>query len=84
MIEFVVGEPIRLLPCMHFYHLRCIDDWLMRSFTCPTCMQPVDIALRNTAAASRVLLANYLFMISLRQTAIIIDAISAGTHLMSP
>jgi len=45
MIEFVVGDEIRYLPCMHIYHRECIDDWLMRSFTCPSCMEPVDAAL---------------------------------------
>uniref|UniRef100_A0A8C0ENJ2 RING-type domain-containing protein n=1 Tax=Bubo bubo TaxID=30461 RepID=A0A8C0ENJ2_BUBBB len=33
MMDFVYGDPIRFLPCMHIYHLDCIDDWLMRSFT---------------------------------------------------
>lgn len=45
MIEFMVGDPVRYLPCMHIYHEKCIDDWLMRSFTCPSCMEPVDAAL---------------------------------------
>jgi len=45
MIEFTVGDAIRYLPCMHTYHTECIDDWLMRSFTCPSCMEPVDAAL---------------------------------------
>lgn len=45
MIEFNVGDAIRYLPCMHTYHTQCIDDWLMRSFTCPSCMEPVDAAL---------------------------------------
>jgi len=45
MIEFCVGDPVRYLPCMHIYHEKCIDDWLMRSFTCPSCMEPVDAAL---------------------------------------
>lgn len=45
MIDFEDGEQIRYLPCMHYYHVTCIDDWLMRSFTCPTCMEPVDGAL---------------------------------------
>jgi len=45
MIEFTVGETVRYLPCMHTYHVECIDDWLMRSFTCPSCMEPVDAAL---------------------------------------
>jgi len=45
MIEFSVGDSVRYLPCMHTYHMECIDDWLMRSFTCPSCMEPVDAAL---------------------------------------
>lgn len=45
MMEFISGDTVRYLPCMHTYHLECIDDWLMRSLTCPTCMEPVDAAL---------------------------------------
>lgn len=45
MVEFLVGDSVRYLPCMHTYHVKCIDDWLMRSFTCPSCMEPVDAAL---------------------------------------
>lgn len=48
MIEFSVGDSIRYLPCMHTYHVGCIDDWLMRSLTCPSCMEPVDAALLTT------------------------------------
>ena len=45
MIEFNVGDSVRYLPCMHTYHMECIDDWLMRSFTCPSCMEPADQAI---------------------------------------
>ena len=45
MMDFTAGETIRFLPCMHFYHIQCVDDWLMRSLTCPTCMQRVDLTL---------------------------------------
>lgn len=49
MNEFVVGDMVRYLPCLHIYHTLCIDDWLMRgSFTCPSCMEPVDAALLST------------------------------------
>lgn len=52
MVDFVVGEPIRLLPCMHFYHMRCIDEWLMRSFCCPSCMERVDDGMLDTLISS--------------------------------
>ncbi|XP_001632646.2 RING finger protein 11 [Nematostella vectensis] len=48
MTDFMVGDPIRFLPCMHIYHKECIDDWLVRSFTCPSCMEPVEAALLST------------------------------------
>ncbi|CAL8332916.1 unnamed protein product [Merluccius merluccius] len=48
MVDFELGEAIRFLPCLHTYHVDCIDRWLMRSFTCPSCMEPVDAALLAT------------------------------------
>ncbi|CAH1775285.1 unnamed protein product [Owenia fusiformis] len=48
MGEFAIGDSVRFLPCMHTYHKDCIDDWLMRSFTCPSCLEPVDAALLTT------------------------------------
>ncbi|XP_041358581.1 RING finger protein 11-like [Gigantopelta aegis] len=52
MGEFILGDMLRFLPCMHTYHRECIDDWLMRSFTCPSCMEPVDAALLTTYETS--------------------------------
>lgn len=52
MCEFTLGDMLRFLPCMHIYHKDCIDDWLMRSFTCPSCMEPVDAALLTTYETS--------------------------------
>lgn len=45
MVEFCEDEAVRYLPCMHIYHVHCIDDWLIRSLTCPSCLEPVDAAL---------------------------------------
>jgi hypothetical protein len=34
--DFVDGEKVRILPCRHIYHQRCIDPWLLeKSGTCP-------------------------------------------------
>ncbi|XP_050403263.1 RING finger protein 11 [Patella vulgata] len=52
MEEFLLGDMLRFLPCMHTYHKDCIDDWLMRSFICPSCLEPVDAALLTTYETS--------------------------------
>ncbi|OQR69728.1 RING finger protein 11-like [Tropilaelaps mercedesae] len=51
MNELTVGDPVRFLPCLHCYHADCIDDWLLRSLTCPSCLEPVDAALLSSYQA---------------------------------
>ncbi|KAL3632201.1 hypothetical protein CASFOL_025185 [Castilleja foliolosa] len=35
-------DSTRLLPsCRHFFHMRCIDEWLARQGTCPICRKDV-------------------------------------------
>merc|ERR1719229_266534 len=42
MEQFVVGEALRVLPCLHRYHQRCIDEWLSsRSPECPICKRDI-------------------------------------------
>jgi hypothetical protein len=33
--EFRLGEQLRVLPCKHLFHQKCIDDWLTNANTCP-------------------------------------------------
>lgn len=46
--DFCAGDELRLLPCGHSFHLKCIDKWLQHARfahyekepTCPLCNQP--------------------------------------------
>ncbi|CAH8587040.1 unnamed protein product [Dicrocoelium dendriticum] len=38
MCDYEQGDEVRYLPCLHTYHRVCIDDWLMRALTCPSCL----------------------------------------------
>ncbi|NWX87142.1 RNF6 ligase, partial [Nothoprocta pentlandii] len=39
--EYIAGNKLRQLPCMHEFHIHCIDRWLSENSTCPICRQPV-------------------------------------------
>ncbi|KAI5078796.1 hypothetical protein GOP47_0006467 [Adiantum capillus-veneris] len=37
----VVDDVVRRLPCMHGFHLKCIDEWLGRQANCPICKMEI-------------------------------------------
>ncbi|KAK9703084.1 hypothetical protein K7432_010925 [Basidiobolus ranarum] len=47
--DFVDGDEIRQLPCLHDYHVACIDPWLTtKSGTCPMCKSRVSPQTTST------------------------------------
>lgn len=50
--DYTVGEPVRQLPCNHFFHSDCIVPWLELHDTCPVCRKSLNGDESGTQSSS--------------------------------
>lgn len=43
--EFETDEDVRRLPCMHLFHIDCVDQWLSTNKRCPICRVDIETHL---------------------------------------
>ncbi|KAE9589802.1 putative transcription factor C2H2 family [Lupinus albus] len=40
LVDYKESDFLRVLPrCGHFFHVKCVDPWLIMNFTCPICRE---------------------------------------------
>eukprot|EP01112_Ceratiomyxa_fruticulosa_P023893 TRINITY_DN936_c0_g1_i2.p1 TRINITY_DN936_c0_g1~~TRINITY_DN936_c0_g1_i2.p1 ORF type:complete len:397 (-),score=63.18 TRINITY_DN936_c0_g1_i2:162-1352(-) len=42
LCDYQEGDKLKTLPCFHFYHSECIDEWLKNSKQCAICKTDVE------------------------------------------
>lgn len=45
--EFEDNEEVRRLPCMHLFHVVCVDQWLTTNKRCPICRVDIEEHLKD-------------------------------------
>lgn len=45
--EFEDGEDVRRLPCMHLFHIECVDQWLVTNKKCPICRVDIEAGTKG-------------------------------------
>ncbi|KAL5020406.1 hypothetical protein ScPMuIL_003298 [Solemya velum] len=46
--EYEEGEDVRRLPCMHLFHIECVDQWLTTNKKCPICRVDIEVGSKET------------------------------------
>jgi hypothetical protein len=45
--KYQKGEVIRILPCEHFFHYKCLKPWFKKSNACPLCRLNIKQVLQQ-------------------------------------
>ncbi|KAJ5741713.1 DNA damage-inducible protein 1 [Penicillium manginii] len=48
--DFIENQMLRILPCEHQYHMKCIGDWLSRGSSCPVCRIELKLPIKKRSA----------------------------------
>ena len=43
MVKFKQGDEVVTLSCPHVFHWKCLQPWLKKNATCPTCRIPLQL-----------------------------------------
>ncbi|XP_032676346.1 uncharacterized protein LOC116846522 isoform X2 [Odontomachus brunneus] len=52
LCEFEDCENVRRLPCMHLFHIDCVDQWLCTNKRCPICRVDIETFLHKELTTS--------------------------------
>ena len=55
MEEYVSGDEVAILPCLHKAHRSCIAHWLERAATCPSCRYALPTTNLSASAMANLL-----------------------------
>ena len=42
---FEMGETVQIMPCRHWFHMECIDEWHKTRMECPRCTKKVALRM---------------------------------------
>ena len=52
LCEYEEDEEVRRLPCMHLFHVQCVDQWLSTNKRCPICRVDIEAHLTKDYSSS--------------------------------
>ena len=51
-------DQLRVLPCMHRFHMECVDAWLVKNKSCQVCKHEIDKPSENQSKAFMAVVPN--------------------------